>query len=266
MNRKEYFKIFQEATKMKILQSEDEFLKLLTVIGNNQRYSYSDQLSIYSKNPNAVACCDYNIWLKGFGRVVKAGQKGILIEEDGKFSHIFDVSQTTIKDYKKAKNFDNYIWKFQEKDKEVLKDIVSENALNSSDSLIKNIETLSDEYKKMYLDVALDKIDIDSKDMSSFDDLVSVDEEDLRQALGLEIDEDGNFYDPLSLDMDNDGIPDRYDNDFRDSDYFESNFDVDDNLHSKEEKVSIIEQINQYKAEEKAQRDDRHKDTVEHSR
>lgn len=33
--------------------------------------------------------------------------------------------------------------------------------------------------------------------MSSFDDLVSVDEEDLKQALGLEIDDDGNFYDPL---------------------------------------------------------------------
>lgn len=57
--------------------------------------------------------------------------------------------------------------------------------------------------------------------MSSFDDLVSVDEEDLKQALGLEIDDDGNFYDPLAKNLDNDGVPDRYDNDFRDSDYFE---------------------------------------------
>ena len=34
-------------------------------------------------------------------------------------------------------------------------------------------------------------------------------------------------YDPLSQDLDNDGIIDRYDNDFRDSDYFESTYDVD---------------------------------------
>ena len=86
--------------------------------------------------------------------------------------------------------------------------------------------------------------------MSSFDDLVSVDEEDLKQALGLEIDDDGNFYDPLAKDLDNDGIPDRYDNDFKDSDYFESTYDVEDNLHAREEKPSILGQISKFKAEE----------------
>ncbi|EJP24222.1 NlpC/P60 family protein [Peptostreptococcaceae bacterium AS15] len=35
------------------------------------------------------------------------------------------------------------------------------------------------------------------------------------------------IYDPLGKDMDNDGIIDRYDNDFRNSDYFESSYDVD---------------------------------------
>lgn len=35
-------------------------------------------------------------------------------------------------------------------------------------------------------------------------------------------------YDPLAKDMDNDGVIDRYDNDFRDSDYFESTYDVED--------------------------------------
>jgi len=38
---------------------------------------------------------------------------------------------------------------------------------------------------------------------------------------------DGKIYDPLGKDLDNDGIIDRYDNDFRDSDYFESTYDVD---------------------------------------
>ena len=41
-------------------------------------------------------------------------------------------------------------------------------------------------------------------------------------------------YDPLGKDLDNDGIIDRYDNDFRDSDYFESTYDVEDNLHTRE--------------------------------
>ncbi|HFZ9523323.1 TPA: CHAP domain-containing protein [Streptococcus agalactiae] len=46
---------------------------------------------------------------------------------------------------------------------------------------------------------------------------------------------DGKIYDPLGKDLDNDGIIDRYDNDFRDSDYFDSTYDVDDNLHKKDE-------------------------------
>lgn len=44
----------------------------------------------------------------------------------------------------------------------------------------------------------------------------------------------GKVYDPLGQDLDNDGIIDRYDNDFRDSDYFESTYDVEDNLPQKE--------------------------------
>ena len=89
--------------------------------------------------------------------------------------------------------------------------------------------------------------------VSSFDDLVSIDSEDLRNALGLEIDDDGNFYDPLAKDLDNDGVPDRYDNDFKDSDYFESTYDVEDNLHSRddeEDKPSVLSQIAEFKSEE----------------
>ncbi|HGI3887441.1 TPA: helicase-related protein [Streptococcus agalactiae] len=97
-------------------------------------------------------------------------------------------------------------------------------------------------------------------EMSSFNDLVYVDSEDLRAATGLDIDDEGNFYDPLSKDLDNDGIPDRYDNDFKDSDYFESTYDVEDNLHSKEEttqksgdKPSILGQIRAYQNESKTE-------------
>ena len=44
-------------------------------------------------------------------------------------------------------------------------------------------------------------------------------------------------------------MADRYDNDFKDSDYLESTYDVDDNLNSEEEKTSILEQIKSYQSE-----------------
>lgn len=91
-----------------------------------------------------------------------------------------------------------------------------------------------------------------------FGEFVSIDDNDLKKALGLERDDDGNIYDPLAKDLDNDGVPDRYDNDFRDSDYFETTYDVEDNLNaraeSKEkvsEKPSILGQIKSYQSQEK---------------
>jgi len=87
-----------------------------------------------------------------------------------------------------------------------------------------------------------------------FGEFVSIDDNDLKKALGLERDDDGNIYDPLAKDLDNDGVPDRCDNDFRDSDYFETTYDVEDNLNTKaesKEKPSILGQIKSYQSEEK---------------
>ncbi|MFN2102301.1 helicase-related protein [Finegoldia dalianensis] len=106
---------------------------------------------------------------------------------------------------------------------------------------------------------ALDVIKFEMEN-GEFNTFVSVDEEELKQAMGLEIDDECNFYDPLSKDLDNDGIADRYDNDFKDSDYFESTYDVEDNLHTKEEatqktgdKPSILGQIRAYQEESKTE-------------
>ena len=74
-----------------------------------------------------------------------------------------------------------------------------------------------------------------------FNELVYVNEEKLKAALGLEIDDDGNFYDPLSKDMDLDGVIDRYDADFRDSNV-QNVGDFD-----KKEKSSVIGRLNEYK-------------------
>lgn len=86
-----------------------------------------------------------------------------------------------------------------------------------------------------------------------FEAFVSVDEDELKNALGLEIDNDGNFYDPLAKDLDNDGVSDRYDHDFRDGDYLGTTYDVDDNAQLKQEmteKPSILKQIKSYQETE----------------
>ncbi|HEQ3735788.1 TPA: DEAD/DEAH box helicase family protein [Streptococcus pyogenes] len=74
-----------------------------------------------------------------------------------------------------------------------------------------------------------------------FSELVSVNEEKLREVMGLEIDDDGNFYDPLSKDMDLDGIIDRNDADFRDSKVQE----IGD--FERKEKTSIMDKLKEYK-------------------
>nr|WP_229771264.1 SNF2-related protein [Anaerococcus porci] len=74
-----------------------------------------------------------------------------------------------------------------------------------------------------------------------FSELVSVDEEKLREVMGFEIDDDGNFYDPLSKDMDLDGVIDRNDADFRDNKVQE----IGD--FEKKEKTSIMDKLQGYK-------------------
>ena len=74
-----------------------------------------------------------------------------------------------------------------------------------------------------------------------FNELIYVDEEKLKEVLGLEIDDDGNFYDPLEKDTDLDGVADRYDADFRDS-KVQSIGDL-----NKRDRNSVVEKLNGYK-------------------
>ena len=74
-----------------------------------------------------------------------------------------------------------------------------------------------------------------------FNELIYVDEEKLKEALGLEIDDDGNFYDPLEKDTDLDGVADRYDADFRDS-KVQSIGDF-----NKIDRNSVVDKLNGYK-------------------
>ncbi len=75
----------------------------------------------------------------------------------------------------------------------------------------------------------------DKDSVASVTETEGVSQKEIRKAdYDTEV-KDGKIYDPLGKDLDNDGIIDRYDNDIRDSDYFESTYDVEDNLHHKVE-------------------------------
>ena len=88
---------------------------------------------------------------------------------------------------------------------------------------------------------------IDFLTLSSREDLLQLDQERLREKTGLALTDQGQFYDPLALDMDNDGIADRYDHDFRDSDAFESQYDVDE----AEKRLSTLAQIASFQSQDR---------------
>ncbi len=114
-----------------------------------------------------------------------------------------------------------------------LKDLSS--LLYFDSTLVEKTEYLTDETG---VDDALVEIK-EVIDLNSFEDLVAIDEEKYCKKLGYEYKED--VYDPLSKDLDNDGVTDRYDADFRDS-------DVQDigNLENDSE-VSTIDKLEKFK-------------------
>lgn len=84
--------------KSKVLSNSDEYISLMRTVGNNYKYDFTSQLSIYDRNASARACGEFDFWRKKFNRTVKRGEKGIPIYKNygeyGKVTYIFDLSQT----------------------------------------------------------------------------------------------------------------------------------------------------------------------------
>ena len=84
--------------KSRVLSNSDEYISLMRTVGNNYKYDFTSQLSIYDKNARARACGEFDFWRKKFNRTVKRGEKGIPIYKNygeyGKVTYIFDLSQT----------------------------------------------------------------------------------------------------------------------------------------------------------------------------
>ena len=159
-----------ELIKQYILHSEAEYLKLLKVVGNNQRYDFRSQLSIYDKNPEAVACAKFDYWRERFHRTVVRGQKGIPILEDygtyKKVDYIFDVSQTVSRN--RDVNEVN-LWKFdKEAHQDVLKEMIANEGYEESESNLENIFSLSRIYGDEKIDSLMNELRIADEDRISF--------------------------------------------------------------------------------------------------
>lgn len=159
-----------ELIKQDVLQSEAEYLKLLKVVGNNQKYDFRSQLSIYDKNPEATACAKFDYWRERFNRTVMRGQKGIPILEDygtyKKVDYIFDISQTVSKN--RDVNEVN-LWRFdKEAHRDVLKEMIKAEGYEESESTLENIFSLSRLYGDEKIDSLMNELRISDEDRIAF--------------------------------------------------------------------------------------------------
>lgn len=159
-----------ELIKQDVLHSEAEYLKLLKVVGNNQRYNFRSQLSIYDRNPEATACAKFDYWRERFNRTVMRGQKGIPILEDygtyKKVDYIFDISQTVSRN--RDVNEVN-LWRFdKEAHQDVLKEMIKSEGYEESESILENIFSLSRLYGDEKIDSLMNELRIADEDRISF--------------------------------------------------------------------------------------------------
>lgn len=159
-----------ELVKQDVLHNEAEYLKLLEVVGNNQRYDFRSQLSIYDRNPEATACAKFDYWRERFNRTVMRGQKGIPILEDygtyKKVAYIFDISQTVSRN--RDVNEVN-LWRFdKEAHKDVLKEMIETEGYEESESTLENIFSLSRLYGDEKIDSLMNELRIADEDRISF--------------------------------------------------------------------------------------------------
>lgn len=159
-----------ELVKQDIFQSEAEYLKLLKVVGNNQRYDFRSQLSIYDRNPEATACAKFDYWRERFNRTVMRGQKGIPILEDygtyKKVDYIFDISQTVSRN--RDVNEVN-LWRFdKEAHQDVIKEMIKSEGYEESESILENIFSLSRLYGDKKIDSLMNELRIADEDRIFF--------------------------------------------------------------------------------------------------
>ena len=81
-----------------ITDSYASWTRFLKSAGNLCKYSYEDQLMIYTQRPDATAVAEYDLWNQRMHRYVKRGAKGIALIDTGgdypRLRYVFDISDT----------------------------------------------------------------------------------------------------------------------------------------------------------------------------
>ena len=152
------------------MHNDVEYLKLLKIIGKNQRYDFRSQLSIYDKNLEATVCVKFDYWRESFNRTVMRWQKGIPILGDydtyKKVDYIFDISQTISKN--RDVNEVN-LWRFdKEAHQDVLKEMIKSEGYEESENTLENIFSLSRLYGDEKIDALMNELRVADDDRISF--------------------------------------------------------------------------------------------------
>ena len=141
--QKAIFKKFQD----NILVENDDFIRLLKVIGNNHKYDLRTQISIATFKDTSTACADFNFWNNKANRFIRKYEVGIPVfnQDEEITGYIFDVSQTV-----KTKYTNDNIVRWELNNESILDNIIE---LDKDLSTSEKIDLIIKENIKGYLSV-----------------------------------------------------------------------------------------------------------------
>ena len=100
-NKPEEYLALAQRTANGLTRYWESWTDYLTTASRLYKYSFADQLMIYTQRPDATACADYNIWNNRMNRYVRRGSKGIALLDQSssvpRLHYVFDVSDTGVR-------------------------------------------------------------------------------------------------------------------------------------------------------------------------
>ena len=107
------YTVIADYTASHLTDSWQQWTAFLATASRLYKYSYYDQLMIFSQRPEATACAEYSIWNDVMRRYVRRGSKGIaLLDTSGekpRLRYVFDISDTGVRENSRSP----FLWKFQ---------------------------------------------------------------------------------------------------------------------------------------------------------
>ena len=130
----------------------EHWAEFLITAARLYKYSYPDQLMIYTQRPDATACAEYDVWNNKMNRYVRRGSKGIaLLDESGgypRLHYVFDVSDTAPR--RNALYPD--LWQINDSLKEPVRSMLAENYGVHSESFGQQLADVAGKLVQSYWD------------------------------------------------------------------------------------------------------------------